>query len=314
MKMVMQWLVLLVGFLLFVTGCGGGGGGSYYMPASNVTTTSNSLVASPGNSQIALNWPQVARATSYKVYRGTAPGVTKASGTSFSSTTNKFVDTTVVNGTTYYYIVAPVEPTGEGTASSEVSATSQLTPPPFTPTDVYASVGPNAIGITWTPPAGAASYNIYYGTAPGVTKQGTKINVPFVTNWYIINSGLANGTKYYLAMTAVDANGESPLSVEVSATPGNTGALGGPTPTATAGTNKIDLSWTAIGVPVTYNVYMATCSPVIPGSTTLVASNLTGTSTTINSLNTGTTYYFVVTTVLSNTETVKSTEVNATPL
>jgi len=88
---------------------------------------------------------------------------------------------------------------------------------PGAPTSVTANAGDNAVTVDWSPVAGADSYNIYRGTAPGVTKTtGTKI--AGVTSPKDVTS-LANGTKYYFVVTAVNANGESAESAEVFATP-----------------------------------------------------------------------------------------------
>jgi lysophospholipase L1-like esterase len=64
---------------------------------------------------------------------------------------------------------------------------------------------------------GATSYNIYYSTTTGVTKV-TGLLVSGVTNPKVIN-GLTPGTPYYFIVTAVNANGESAESSQVTATP-----------------------------------------------------------------------------------------------
>jgi hypothetical protein len=63
----------------------------------------------------------VTGATSYNVYRSTTQG-TQGALLGSSSTTN-FVDSTVANGTTYYYEVAAVNSAGEGAVSAQATAT-----------------------------------------------------------------------------------------------------------------------------------------------------------------------------------------------
>jgi len=84
-----------------------------------------SLSAIPGNAQVALSWTAVPGVTGYFLFSGTDSGdetnvvVANYSGTSF-------VDTTVANGTTYYYVVASTNSTGLSPNSPEASATPEL--------------------------------------------------------------------------------------------------------------------------------------------------------------------------------------------
>jgi hypothetical protein len=93
---------------------------------------------------------------------------------------------------------------------------------PGAPSSLIANAGDNSVTLSWSPAAGATSYNTYRGTAPGVTKaNGTKVSGVQSPN---VVSGLTNGTPYYFVVTAVNAAGESAESAEVSATPVAPGA------------------------------------------------------------------------------------------
>jgi hypothetical protein len=85
------------------------------------------------------------------------------------------------------------------------------------PTGVTATLRGKRIQISWQSVAGARTYNVYRGTAPG--GQGT---IPFATGLTTTsyNDGaLTKETSYYYRVSAVAANGtESNLSAEVSAT------------------------------------------------------------------------------------------------
>jgi hypothetical protein len=80
------------------------------------------LTATAGDSQVTLTWTAVTGATGYNVKRSTAAGgpyMTIASNVSGTS----YVDATVTNGTTYYYVVTTVNADGESANSNEASAT-----------------------------------------------------------------------------------------------------------------------------------------------------------------------------------------------
>ncbi|GKQ39100.1 fibronectin type III domain-containing protein [Streptomyces sp. A012304] len=85
----------------------------------------------PGDGQVQLVWgsvpigPGEPEITGYRVYRSTTPGVTKADAEAvFTVAGDRYTDTGLTNGTTYYYAVASVNAAGlESTLSPEVSAT-----------------------------------------------------------------------------------------------------------------------------------------------------------------------------------------------
>ncbi|WP_144028826.1 fibronectin type III domain-containing protein, partial [Paenibacillus tyrfis] len=91
------------------------------------------LTATGGDKTVSLTWNSVNMATGYKVKRSTTAGgpYTEIS-TVNSATYASYLDTTVVNGTTYYYVVTAVNAAGESPNSNEASATpngSIVTPP-----------------------------------------------------------------------------------------------------------------------------------------------------------------------------------------
>ena len=101
--------------------------------------------------------------------------------------------------------------------SSSGGSSTEPTTAPAAPTGVTATAGDGQVTIAWTAVSGATSYNIYWSTTTGVTPaNGTKITG--ATNPYT-QTGLTNGTPYYYVVTAVNGNGESTASTQVSATP-----------------------------------------------------------------------------------------------
>ena len=87
--------------------------------------------------------------------------------------------------------------------------------PPSTPT-VNATPGNGQATLAWAAVSGATSYNIYTSPTSPVTTGGTKTNV---TASGTTLSGLANGAPIFVAVTAVNAAGESALSSEACAVP-----------------------------------------------------------------------------------------------
>ncbi len=89
--------------------------------------------------------------------------------------------------------------------------------PPSAPTGITGSPGDRQVVVSWDAVSDAASYNIYWSTASGVTKaNGTKIEG--VTSPYS-HAGLTGDTTYYYVVTAVNSYGESSESSQVSARP-----------------------------------------------------------------------------------------------
>lgn len=185
--------------------------------------------------------------------------------------------------------------------------------PPETPTDLQVdSTAANTVSLSWTAATGSPiSYNVKRATSSGgpYATVGTTTE-PTVT----FKDSVTGGATYYYVVSAASGGGESADSLFVSATP----ALGVPKAPigleATAGDDRVALSWTApaIGSPTSYNVRRSTVAggPYnnIVGTTTAPATSYNDT-TAFN----GTTYYYVVTGVNASGEGDDSAEVQAMP-
>ena len=177
--------------------------------------------------------------------------------------------------------------------------------PPATPTGLAATPSNHQVSLTWNTTTTASSYNVKRSTTSG----GPYTRVADATVSNDTDTGLANGTTYYYVVSAVNANGESANSGEVSGTP-NIPPPGVPTGlTATAANLQVALAWNAITGATSYNVKRAT---ITGGPYAKVGSSTVATYTETG-LSNGTAYYYVVSAVNANGESGNSTEASATP-
>lgn len=297
--------ITLFGIAVFaLSACGGGGSDSSTPPSKPAN-----LTAAAGDNQVVLNWPSVSHAATYNVYYGTSTPVTKSSTKITGSVSAPKTVEGLTNGTPYFFAVSAVNSGGESALSVERSATPSATPPPDIPANIRASAGDNQATVSWDSVAGATSYNIYYGTATGISKTSTQI--ADVTSPQV-KTGLLNGTTYFFVVTAVNANGESAVSLEVSAKPAATPPPSAPSLTsATAGNAKVTLVWGAVAGATSYNVYRGTAAGVTK-ATGIKSAGVTS-PYDVTGLTNGTPYFFVVTAVNDTLESAESNERSATP-
>jgi xyloglucan-specific exo-beta-1,4-glucanase len=116
------WLCVSACLVALLVGCGGGKGStSSDMPPVATPGAPTGVAVTAGDREVTIRWDNVAGATSYKVYRSTTQG---QQGTLIGSTSStNLVDSSVVSGTTYYYVVRASNAAGDGAASSAVSVT-----------------------------------------------------------------------------------------------------------------------------------------------------------------------------------------------
>jgi fibronectin type 3 domain-containing protein len=194
-----------------------GSAGSITITSGQPPAPPTGLTATAGVGQVSLAWTASTSATSYSVYRGTSAGGESTTPLAANIAGTSYMDTSVTAGAKYFYKVASVSASGTSALSSEVSATPKISPP-AAPEGLTATKGNRTVVLKWTATTGATSYSVYRGTAPGAertTPIATGITTPSFTN-----TGLTDGKTYFFKVAAVNAGGTSPLSNEVSATPG----------------------------------------------------------------------------------------------
>jgi fibronectin type 3 domain-containing protein len=200
------------------------------------------LTALAGNAQVSLNWNASTGATSYSVKRaGTSGGPYAAIATAIALTS--YTDNTVVNGTTYYYVVSAVNSAGESADSNEASATPLAPPPPSAPSGLISTtISSSQINLSWSDNSNdETSFKIERSTN-GI--NFTQIAVTAANAIAFGDSGLAPATTYYYRVRASSSAGDSAYSNGSSSTTLATPPAAPSALTATAvSTSQINLAW-----------------------------------------------------------------------
>jgi fibronectin type 3 domain-containing protein/regulation of enolase protein 1 (concanavalin A-like superfamily) len=268
--------------------------------------------AYPASNAVQLSWPTVAGATSYNLLRSTTSGsgyTTIASGVTGpmcgSGPANAvYLDNTVANGTTYYYVIQSVNPVGASGNSPECAGVTPssgiATSVPATPAGLVAGLDNSVVTLTWNAVPGANFYTVYRGTV--VNKIGY---VPFyiilsnttTNNTYTDASGTL-GCTYCYYVTATSAAGTSGASTAVTAKPVPPPPANAPAFTVsnsqTSSNQANVISWPPVNGAVGYLLYRATSAS---GPFSFPANFIQSMATTSyhdNGLPLGTTYYYMV--------------------
>jgi fibronectin type 3 domain-containing protein len=171
-------------------------------------------VAQEGDGEVALFWDPpgddgASPITGYVIMRGTRP----ASLREFTQLgdVSSYLDTTVTNDQTYYYVIAAINEAGPGEYTDTLEATPfrPATSPDKVLTLVAEAKGTKAT-LQWTPPTNdggspVTGYVILRGTSAGALEQAGEVG-PSVTTY--TDEGLKRGTTYYYSVVAKNAVGE----------------------------------------------------------------------------------------------------------
>ncbi len=301
----------------------------------------NNLVATAGNSQVALSWLPSAGATGYNLKRSTTSG---GSYTVIATnvTATGYCDIGLVNGTTYYYVVSAQNPAGESVNSSQV----------------YAMPG-TLNRTTWVASSSTAGSDSPDNALDGnLTTRWSTGTSQVNGQWFQVDMGSIN-TFYKIVLNAINSANDYPRGYQVYVSSdgvnwGNpiatgTGSSGittitcapqtaryiriiqigsatgtfwsidefnvfGTAPqtpanlTAIAIGSQINLSWAASTSATGYNLKRASVSG---GAYTTIASNLTELAYTDSGLADGAVYYYVVTATNTFGESGNSVEASA---
>ncbi len=180
--------------------------------------TPTGLAATSANASVSLTWNASTGATSYNVKRSTTTGGPYA--TIASPTTASFADTTVTNGTTYFYVVSAMNGSGQSGNSAQVSATPAGGVPAAIQVTVDAlsdrhAISPYVYGVNF--PA-----NTGYITDSGATMVRWGGNAATNYNWKNFDTNAANDF-YYVNRPM----GSAPLYADSTQFVNNIAAAGG---------------------------------------------------------------------------------------
>jgi len=261
--------------------CLGLGSLTYARDDTATGTVPGGLMARWSKNQVTLSWWGTATATSYEVQRATAvAGPFTTLGTAVEPELN-FTDTTVVNGTSYYYRVVAATPSGDLTSTPLLANQALVARYTFegNTSDVAGTRHATAMGGTTAP-----GYASGFGGGQAISLNGTDQYVQLPVNsgnyrdvtlaaWVYWNGGNAwqrvfdfgSEIEKYMMLTVKDGSGKLNFSITTSRSTDGTLSLIGPTmPTAT---------WTHVAV--TFNGDTATLyvngAPVAAGAAPMVA-------------------------------------------
>jgi hypothetical protein len=159
-----------------------------------VTTPSapTNLTATAGDLQVALKWSAVTNATSYNIKRSlTSGGSYNFVG---NSTTTNFVNSSLVNGTLYYFVVTATNSAGESAVSSQVSAR----PVSAVSTNLTLSVTNQQLQLTW--PSDHIGWHLQAQTsslAAGLGTNWVTVTAADATNRMFLSLAPTNGSVFF---------------------------------------------------------------------------------------------------------------------
>jgi hypothetical protein len=165
------------------------------------------VAATAGNESATVTWTAPGFDGGSAIMSYTVTGSPGGSQTlSCPCTTLQAIVGSLTNGTSYTFTVHAINGSGSGPESASSNAVTPAAPP-GAPTNVIATAGDSQATVSWTAPSAnggspVTSYRVtpYIGTA-----AQTPISAALVTSFTV--TGLANGTAYTFAVTALNAAG-----------------------------------------------------------------------------------------------------------
>ncbi|MFN7904080.1 MAG: Ig-like domain-containing protein [Pseudobdellovibrionaceae bacterium] len=277
---------------------------SFAVSVTSPPSAPTSLAATSGGSQVDLTWTASASGyapITYTVFRSTTSGLGYAALAACTNlSANNCTDTTVVNGTTYYYVVRANNVDGTSGNSNEASALPISLP--SAPTLSLVITQAARLDLSWASSTGTGpiTYTLMRSTTSGNSYASVAGCVGLSTTT-CNDTSVTVGTTYFYIVTATNGGGNT-SSNEVSAVP-----MAGFTIGLTPGNRQIQASFSSVGA-TSYSVQYGTSV----GSYSTTVSGATSPATISNLVN-GTTYYFMVTANNGAGSIMATAEVSSAP-
>ncbi|XEC93279.1 pectate lyase [Paenibacillus tarimensis] len=126
------------------------------------TDSPKSLTAVFGDQMVQLSWTAAKGASYYQIKRSTEDGGPYEAVAS-DVTETRYLDTGLMNDTTYYYVVTAVNAVGESQPSNQVAVTPTVIPnPPGSPSALTANPRNSQADLSWNPPGFGEGKSILY--------------------------------------------------------------------------------------------------------------------------------------------------------
>jgi fibronectin type 3 domain-containing protein len=210
-----------------------------------------------GSTRITLEWPQVMRASGYRIYRADSDGNYTQIGSDVSGL--QYTDEGLIPSTTYWYKVAAYNSAGEvQSLPFEVRTNAEGVTLPSAPPNLHITeTTASSISFAWDSVSGATGYRIYRDDISTKTPLHT---LTASETSYTDNKDLMVNRGYYYTVSAYNASGEGPKASVVGqiTTTGST-QLTAPTGVTAVATQdgNIRVSWNPVSGATGYEIHFA---------------------------------------------------------
>ena len=192
-----------------------GGSGSIAVTPPAPPSAPSNVAAAAGDAQVSLSWSPAVNASGYNIFRSSdSGGPYTLIGTTGA---NGFVDSPLVNGATYYYVIAATNSLGSSTNSLEVVAI-----PNVVVVGVTATGGTNQVEVSWMALANAESYSVLRSSS--AAGPFSAVASGLAGRSYLDTTAQSGSTYFYRISAALIGGGVSGQSATVSATTAPTAA------------------------------------------------------------------------------------------
>ena len=256
--------------------------------------------------EVDLTWDRSStNGSTYIVKRSTLPGQEQVIKTGLTSL--GYTDTSVQNGTAYYYKVTTLNAGGASLASNEAIATPRIA----APQGLYSSQGGGRINLMWLPTPGATSYVVRRATSAAQEEDYATVQASSEVQMSFTDSSLVYDKLYYYTVIALDAHSVSVASLEVYANSRGTDPSPPQNLQAKSAIGQVELTWNSTPQSTFYNINRG----LLAGHEQFLAQVGPGaTSYSDNSAVSGTTYFYTLVVVTSGGGSPSSSEVDAQSL